>query len=111
MLNSMAVLGAVLGRADIIVKLKAYIAVFTAVNQTKDAYSAARAARKAVLKKIHAFYNGVVSNLKKRKAHMGLFVISTSHRTQLHTASGVVSASSDAHLDDSGSLRAQMVAA
>ncbi len=65
MLSTLSIGGSSLTLAAVIAKLKAFLVLFTAVAQTKQAYSAAVAARKAGLLVAHPFYVNLVNSLKQ----------------------------------------------
>jgi uncharacterized glyoxalase superfamily protein PhnB len=65
LLSSMIVLGSSLSKADVVNKLRAGIALYANVVQTKAAYVAALAARKAGAASTHAFFEAVVANVKQ----------------------------------------------
>ena len=65
LLNSLVVLGATLAKAEIISKLRAYIALYVAVAQAKASYTSAVASRTAAEATLHAFYNSLVIALNQ----------------------------------------------
>ena len=64
-LSTLSIGGSSLTLAAVIAKLKAFLVLFTAVAQTKQAYAAAVAARKAGLLIAHPFYVNLVNSLKQ----------------------------------------------
>jgi hypothetical protein len=65
LLSSMMILGASLSKAEVIVKLKAYLQLITAVDAARQAYLAAVVARKAKAADTHAFLEGLVTLVKQ----------------------------------------------
>src|SRR5580658_8576317 len=65
LLSSMVLIGASMSKADVIVKLKSYLQLFTAASSAKQAYAATIVARKAAMPDIEAFYEGLVAIVKQ----------------------------------------------
>ena len=65
LVNTLAVLGASLSKAELTAKLKAWIALFTAASQAKQSYVAALAARKAAEPLARLFLTALTTVLKQ----------------------------------------------